>query len=137
MKLTTISLVAALAINNAFAGGSFKKMILDEELMINCNRTLQGLNLSFDPALNDKLTESLATKSFLTIGSPAIYRKEQRVSNIFDKQGIDPNNYSSDILVDVNISKEIHKRCDAYVLPDRTRTQKNELQKYLPTQCKY
>lgn len=120
----------------AFSGGSFKKMILDEELMINCNRALQGLNLSFDPMLNDKLAESLKTKSFLTIGSPAIYRKEQRVSNIFDKQGIDPNNYSSEILVDINVSKEIQKRCDAYALPDRSKTQINELQKYLPTQCK-
>ena len=120
----------------AFAGGSFKKMILDEELMINCNRVLQGLNLSFDPMLNDKLTESLKTKSFLTIGSPAIYRKEQRVSNIFDKNGIDPNNYSSEILVDINVSKEIQKRCDAYALPDRSKTQINELQKYLPSQCK-
>lgn len=120
----------------AFSGGSFKKMILDEELMINCNRALQGLNLSFDPMLNDKLAESLKTKSFLTIGSPAIYRKEQRVSNIFDKQGIDPNNYSSEILVDINVSKEIQKRCDAYALPDRSKTQINELKKYLPTQCK-
>ena len=121
----------------AFAGGSFKKMILDEELMINCNRTLQGLNLSFDPMLNDKLAESLETKSFLTIGSPAIYRKEQRVSNIFDKQGIDLNNYSSEIPLDVNVSKEIRERCAAYALPDRTKAQINQLQKYLPTQCKY
>lgn len=121
----------------AFAGGSFKKMILDEELIINCNRTLQGLNLSFDPMLKDKLAESLETKSFLTIGSPAIYRKEQRVSNIFDKKGIDPDNYSSEIPIDVNVSKEIEKRCAAYVLPDRSKAQINQLQKYLPTQCKY
>jgi trimethylamine--corrinoid protein Co-methyltransferase len=121
----------------AFAGGSFKKMILDEELIINCNRTLQGLNLSFDPMLKDKLAESLETKSFLTIGSPAIYRKEQRVSNIFDKKGIDLDNYSSEIPIDVNVSKEIEKRCAAYVLPDRSKAQINQLQKYLPTQCKY
>jgi len=121
----------------AFAGGSFKKMILDEELLINCNRTLQGLNLSFDPMLKDKLAESLETKSFLTIGSPAIYRKEQRVSNIFDKKGIDLNNFSSEIPVDVNVSKEIEKRCAAYILPDRSKAQKNQLQKYLPTNCKY
>ena len=121
----------------AFAGGSFNKMILDEELMINCNRTLQGLNLAFDPMLKDKLAESLETKSFLTIGSPAIYRKEQRVSNIFDKTGIDPNNFSSEILVDVNVSKEIQKRCAAYALPDRSKAQINQLQKYLPTQCRY
>ena len=120
----------------AFAGGSFKKMILDEELMINCNRTLQGLDLSFDPMLKEKLAESMETKSFLTIGSPAIYRKEQRVSNIFDKNGIDPNNDSSAITVDVNVSKEIEKRCKAYVLPDRSKVQMNQLQKYLPTQCK-
>ena len=121
----------------AFGGGSFKKMILDEELMINCNRTLKGLGLSFDPMLKEKLAESLETKSFLTIGSPAIYRKEQRVSNIFDKNGIDPNNDSSEITVDVNVSKEIEKRCGAYVLPDRSKVQMNQLKKYLPTQCKY
>ncbi|MBW2592997.1 MAG: trimethylamine methyltransferase family protein [Deltaproteobacteria bacterium] len=120
----------------AFAGGSFQKMILDEELMINCNRTLQGLNLSFDPMLKDKLTKSLGTKSFLTIGSTAIYRQEQRVSNIFDKKGIDPNNLSSETPVDVNVSKEIEKRCAAYVLPERSKAQKNLLQKYLPSQCK-
>ncbi len=121
----------------AFAGGSFKKMILDEELIINCNRTLQGLNLSFDPMLKEKLAESVKTKSFLTIGSPAIYRKEQRVTNIFDKKGISLNNDSSEITVDINVSKEIEKRCAAYVLPDRSKTQMNQLQKYLPTQCKY
>lgn len=121
----------------AFAGGSFKKMILDEELMINCNRILQGLNLTFDPKLKDKLSESLETKSFLTIGSPAIYRQEQRVGNIFDKQGIDPNNDPSEIRVDGNVSKEIQKRCEAYVLPNRSKAQIHQLQKYLPTQCKY
>jgi trimethylamine--corrinoid protein Co-methyltransferase len=121
----------------AFAGGSFKKMILDEELMINCNRTLQGMSLSFDPMLKDKLAKSLETKSFLTIGSTAIYRKEQRVSNIFDKKGIDANNFSSKIPVDVSVSKEIEKRCAAYVLPDRSKAQKDLLQKYLPSQCKY
>jgi trimethylamine---corrinoid protein Co-methyltransferase len=121
----------------AFAGGSFKKMILDEELMINCNRTLEGLNLSFDPMLKDKLTESLLTKSFLTIGSPAIYRKEHRVSNIFDKNGIDPNNLSSENPVDVNVANEIEKRRADYILPDRSKSQKNHLQKYLPSPCKY
>lgn len=121
----------------AFAGGSFGKMILDEELMINCNRTLQGLNLSFDPMLKDKLTESMATKSFLEIGSPAIYRKEQRVGNILDKNGIDPDNSSSDIPIEINVTTEIEKRCAAYTLPDRSQEQKNLLQKYLPTQCKY
>jgi len=121
----------------AFAGGSFKKMILDEECIINCNRTLQGLNLSFDPMLKEKLAESLETKSFLTIGSPGIYRKEHRVTNIFDKKGLDPSNDFSEITVDINISKEIEKRCEAYVLPERSRAQINRLQKYLPTQCKY
>ena len=45
----------------AFAGGSFHKMIFDEELMINCNRLLQGLNLSIDPLLKNKLASSLET----------------------------------------------------------------------------
>jgi trimethylamine---corrinoid protein Co-methyltransferase len=121
----------------AFAGGSFGKMILDEELMINCNRTLQGLNLSFDPMLKDKLAESMATKSFLEIGSTAIYRKEQRISDILDKNGIDPNNSSSEIPMEVNVATEIEKRCAAYTLPDRSQAQKNLLQKYLPNQCKY
>ena len=112
-------------------------MIPNEELLTNCNRTLQGLNLSFDPMLKDKLAASLETKSFLMIGSPTIYRKEQRVSNIFDKKGIDPNNFPLEIPVDVNVSKEIEKRCAAYILPDRSKAQKNQLQKYLPSQCKY
>jgi len=121
----------------AFAGGSFKKMILDEELIINCNRTLKGLGLSFDPLLKDKLAKSMETKSFLTIGSTAIYRKEQRISPIFDKKGIDQNNFSPETPVDVNLSKEIEKRCAAYIPPERSKTQRSLLQKYLPGQCKY
>ena len=121
-----------------FAGASFNKMILDEELIINCNRILEDLNLAFDPMLKEKLIESLETKSFLTIGSPAIYRKEQRVSPIFDKKGIEiERTSSSEIPVDFNISKEIEKRCSAYILPDRNKAQIKQLQKYLPTQCKY
>lgn len=121
-----------------FAGASFNKMILDEELIINCNRTLQDLNLAFDPGLKGKLAESLGTKSFLTIGSPAIYRKEQRVTTIFDKKGIEiDETSSSEIPVDANISKEIEKRCAAYILPDRSKAQIKLLQKYLPSQCKY
>lgn len=112
--------------------------VLVEELIINCNRTLQDLKLDFDPGLKDKQAESLETKSFLTIGSPAIYRKEQRVTNIFDKKGIEIDGTSSSgIPVDVNISKEIEKRCAAYILPDRSKAQINQLQKYLPSQCKY
>jgi len=121
-----------------FAGASFNKMILDEELIINCNRTLQDLNLAFDPGLKDKLTESLETKSFLMIGSPAIYRKEQRVTTIFDKKGIEiDGTSSSEIPVAINISKEIKKRCAAYILPDRSKSQIKMLQRYLPSQCKY
>ena len=121
-----------------FSGGSFSKMILDEELIINCNRTLEKLNLAFDPKLKDKLAESLETKSFLTIGSPAIYRKEQRLTTIFDKKGIEiDGTSSSEIPVNVNISEEIKKRCEAYVLPDRSKTQMKKLQKFLPTQCRY
>ncbi|RLB87127.1 MAG: hypothetical protein DRH26_16240 [Deltaproteobacteria bacterium] len=56
----------------AFAGGSFNKIIFDEELMINCNRILQGINLSIDPLLKDKLGRSLETKSFLKIGDVSI-----------------------------------------------------------------
>jgi trimethylamine--corrinoid protein Co-methyltransferase len=46
-----------------FAGASFYKMILDEELIINCNRTLQDLNLAFDPGLKDKLAESVSSEN--------------------------------------------------------------------------
>ncbi|MCK5664690.1 MAG: hypothetical protein KAI17_14460, partial [Thiotrichaceae bacterium] len=87
--------------------------------------------------LKDKLAESLVTKSFLTIGSPAIYRKEHRLGSIFDKKGIDSDNFSSEIPVDVNVSKEIEKRCAAYIFPDRNKAQINQLQKYLPAECKY
>lgn len=124
-------------IMSGFAGASFYKMILDEELIVNCNRTLQDLNLSFDPLLKEKLVESLETKSFLTIGSPSIYRKEQRVSPIFDKKGVTLDNDTSQNQVDINVSEEIEKRCAAYVLPERSNAQIKLLQKYLPTPCKY
>ena len=122
---------------SGFAGASFYKMILDEELIVNCNRTLQDLNLTFDPLLKEKLIESLETKSFLTIGSPSIYRKEQRVSPIFDKKGVTLDADTSQNQVDINVSEEIEKRCAAYVLPERSKAQIKLLQKYLPTPCKY
>lgn len=121
----------------AFAGGSFNKIIFDEELMINCNRVLQGLNLSIDPLLKDKLGRSLETKSFLTIGDVSIYRKEQRITKIFDKRGIAPDNCSSKEGINLNANKEINRRCDVYILPERSKTQKELLSKYLPSQCKY
>lgn len=121
----------------AFAGGSFCKMIFDEELMINCNRILQGLSLSIDPSLNNKLERSLESKSFLTIGNTNLYRKEQRITKIFDKRGIDVGNSALENPTHANVKSEIDRRCAAYVLPKRTKEQKILLQKYLPTSCKY
>ncbi len=121
----------------AFAGGSFNKIIFDEELMTTCNRVLQGMSLSIDPLLKDKLGRSLETKSFLTIGDVSIYRKEQRITRIFDKRGIAHGNSSSKEDINLNANKEINSRCSAYTLPERSKTQKELLSKYLPTQCKY
>jgi trimethylamine---corrinoid protein Co-methyltransferase len=122
----------------SFAGAGFTKMILDEEMLINCNRILQGLGLSMDPSLKDKLKKSLDTGSFLSIGSAALYRKEQRVTRIFDKTGIQMDQPASQkAVVAENVSREMEKRCAAYVLPHRSRTQKTLLQKFLPTPCKY
>ena len=106
-------------------------------MIIPCIPTWREYEKATDILLKDKLVESLSTKSFLTIGSPAIYRKEHRVSHIFDKTGINLGNDTSDVSVDINVSKEIEKRCAAYVLPDRSKAQINLLQRYLPTQCKY
>jgi len=121
----------------AFAGGSFRKMIFDEELMINCNRTLQGLDLSLDPDLKAKLGKVLGTKSFLTIGDVRIYRKEQRVTPVFDKKGIVQTASGPQNLSDINADNIIEKRLASYVLPERTDSQKALLQKYLPAQCRY
>ena len=121
----------------AFSGGSFRKMIFDEEMMINCNRTLQGLDLSPDPDLQDKLSKAVDTKSFLTIGDVRIYRKEQRVTQVFDKKGIDQASSGSENLSYKNVDQVIEKRLDSYMLPERTEEQKELLQEYLPTQCKY
>lgn len=121
----------------AFAGGSFRKMIFDEEMMINCNRTLQGLDLSLDPNLTDKLSKAVVTKSFLTIGDVGIYRKEQRVTPVFDKKGIDQSSSGSENLSFKIVDEVIEKRLASYKLPERTDEQKALLQKYLPTQCKY
>lgn len=121
----------------AFAGGSFNKMIFDEELLINCNRVLQGLNLSFDPNLKEKLIKAVDTRSFLTIGDVGIYRQEQRITPVFDKKGIDPNKSPSESIINLNAEKIIEKRQASYMLPDRTDKQKALLQEYLPSQCKY
>lgn len=121
----------------AFAGASFRKMILDEEMMTNCNRTLQGLGLSLDPNLKDKLIKAVVTKSFLTIGDVRIYRKEQRVTPVFDKKGINQDRSGSENLSFNSVDKIIEKRLASYQLPERTDEQKALLQKYLPTKCKY
>jgi trimethylamine---corrinoid protein Co-methyltransferase len=122
----------------SFAGACFTKMILDEEMLIQCNRLLQGLDLSMDPSLKDKLKKSLDTGSFLSIGSAALYRKEQRVTRIFDKTGIrtDPDGPQKGRVAD-NVSREIESRCAAYEPPARSRAQRSLLQKYLPTPFKY
>ena len=112
-------------------------MIFDEEMMINCNRSLQGLGLSLDPNLKDKLSKAVVTKSFLTIGDVGIYRKEQRVTPVFDKKGIDQGRPGSENLSFNNVDQIIEKRLASYELPERTDDQKALLQKYLPTQCKY
>ncbi len=119
------------------ADGSFRKMIFDEELMISCNRTLQGLDLSLDPDLKAKLGKALDTRSFLTIGDVRIYRKEQRVTPVFDKKGIVQTASGSQNLSDINADNIIEKRLASYVLPGRTESQKALLQKYLPAQCRY
>jgi len=121
----------------AFAGGSFNKMIFDEELLINCNRVLQGLDLSFDPNLKEKLTQSLDTRSFLAIGDVGIYRKEQRITPVFDKKGMNPTTSPSKSIINLNAEKIIEKRCASYALPERSKEQQALLQKYLPTPCKY
>lgn len=121
----------------AFAGGSFTKLILDEELMINCNRMLAGLDLSIDPLLSDKLARSIDTGSFLTIGDVSIYRKEQRVGRILDKRGIDLGRTPLENPVLVNVKKEIDRRCGEYTLPERSKAKQRLLQKYLPVQCKF
>ena len=121
----------------AFAGGSFRKMIFDEELMVSCNRTLQGLDLSLDPDLKAKLGKALDTKSFLTIGDVRIYRKEQRVTPVFDKKGIVQTGSGSRNWNDINADNIIEKRLASYVLPERTDSQKALLQPYLPAHCRY
>ena len=112
-------------------------MIFDEELLINCNRMLQGLNLSMDPLLEEKLAKSLDTKSFLTIGDVSIYRKEQRVTRIFNKKGFDPSNSTPEGTIQLNAKKEMETRLAAYTIPQRSKSQKDLLQKLLPSQCKY
>lgn len=121
----------------AFAGGNFHKMIFDEELLINCNRALGSLNIGFDPNLKDKLIKSVETKSFLTIGDVGLYRKESRLTPVFDKKGFDPTKSPDDSAIKLNAEKIIEKRCASYVLPERSKEQQAILQKYLPAQCRY
>ena len=122
---------------SAFAGASFIKMIFDEELLINCNRILQGPNLSIDPLLKDKLEKSIETKSFLTLGDPKIYRTENRLSKVLDKKGLGSGMNSSENPTHLMAKTEIEKRCAEYTLPKRSDPQKKLLQEYLPTGAKY
>jgi trimethylamine---corrinoid protein Co-methyltransferase len=120
-----------------FACGSFQKIILDEEMMRNTNRMLQGAVMTIDHKLPETLSSGMDVGNFLGLGRMKTYHRDNYMTQVFNKWGIGQaeNPEKSDLAF---ISqKSIDQRIASYELPERTATQKKILQPHLPSQCQY
>jgi len=120
-----------------FACGSFQKAILDEEMMRVMNRMHQGAVMTIDPKLPETLASGMDAGNFLGLGSMKSYRRDNYMTEVFNKWGIGQaeNPEKSDMAY---ISRKIiDHRIASYELPERTEAQKKILQAHLPIQCQY
>ncbi len=120
-----------------FACGSFRKAILDEEMMRVTNRMLQGAVMTIDQNLPEILSAGMDAGNFLGLGKMKTYRRDNYMTQVFNKWGIGQaeNPEKSDLAY---ISQKIiDQRIASYEQPERTATQKKILQAHLPLQCQY
>lgn len=120
-----------------FACGSFHKAILDEEMMRYANRMLQGVDVTLDPKLPERLVAGRNAGNFLGIGSMATYRRDNYMTKIFNKYGMSHGDKPEKTNLTYKVQKVLEDRIAAYQLPERTAVQKKLLQPYLPSQCQY
>jgi trimethylamine---corrinoid protein Co-methyltransferase len=120
-----------------FAGGSFHKAILDEEMMRYSNRILQGVEMAVDPKLPGLLDDAMEAGSFLLIGSMDTYRRDNYLTKIFNKWGITQAGNAEKTDLAYKVQQVLERRIAAYQIPQRSAAQKKLLQPYLPSQCKY
>jgi trimethylamine---corrinoid protein Co-methyltransferase len=120
-----------------FAGGSFHKAILDEEMMQYSNRMLQGVNMTIDPNLPGLLADAMQAGSFLLIGSMDTYRRDNYLTKIFNKWGIAQAGNAEKTDLAYKIQQVLEKRIAAYQLLQRSAARKKLLQPHLPSQCQY
>lgn len=122
---------------SAWYCGSFEKLILDEEMMRNVNRSLQGVNLKVDSKYMQNLKTAQAKNTFLSGRTPKNYRDEHYLSEIFSKYGVSDDMSPEKTDVNLIVKNELANRIERYQLPDLTNAQKKILQPYLPSKCKY
>jgi len=120
-----------------FACGSFHKAILDEEMMKYVNRMLQGVEMSVDPKLPGFLAAGQKAGGFLGIGSMDLYRRDNYLTQLFNKRGIAQAVHAEQKDLAGKVQQVLASRIAAYQLPERTAAQKKLLQPYLPSLCKY
>ena len=120
-----------------FACGSFHKAILDEEMMMYANRTLQGVDLTIDPKLPELLAAGQKAGGFLGLGSMKTYRRDNYMAKVFNKWGIALASNEKRTNQAQKIQQIINNRIAAYQLPERSAAQQKLLQTYLPTPCRY
>lgn len=124
-----------------FSCGSFRKAILDEETIVLANRTLQRMDLSIRDDLAEYLAAGRAKAGFLTLGKMKDYRKDQYLTNVFDKGGVaKAMNKGTEAeaakVVRDRVDAIIKERMEAYEPPVLTAGQKKLLEAYLPEECR-
>ena len=120
-----------------FACASFHKAILDEEMLRYTNRMLQGVEMTLDPRLPEKLVAGRDAGNFLGIGSMKTYRRDNYMTKLFNKWGMSNLDKPEKTDLKFKVQKTIEDRMAAYELPERSDAQKKLLQLYLPSQCQY
>lgn len=122
---------------SAWYCGSFEKLILDEEMMRNVNRSLQGVNLKVDKKLMGSLVEAQKNNTFLQGKTPSVYRKDHYLSKIFSKYGVSQDISPEKTDLRLKVKKEIAARMEAYKAPEITKAQQKILGAWLPSKCKF
>ena len=118
--------------------GSFRKAILDEELLRNINRAFRPIDTSIGSDFYAVLENAKEKNTFLTGRTPKAYRRDHYLSKGFSKFGIpggDEARQNNDIMHMADL--EIERRLAAYELPERTPEQKKLLNQYLPADLRY
>lgn len=120
-----------------FAGASFYKAILDEEMIAICNELLRESNPEQDKELEKKLSSSFATMNFLTLGDIKTYRSDHFLPELFHRNGmVEMGHDKVDYLME-GAKQKIEQRIKSYRPPERSKEQQNLLNRFLPKACRY